>query len=677
MPDNLFAQSYSQARHLSASNMAYLSSSRDEELAEEVDEPPDYFSQLFSQSHHLTSLSDNEFHKHIIRNSAPTESLLTKALLTSPTIRPTTIDQTTPRGRPRLMSTSSNWSSVSEASTVDLISDGITSPSRANTPSPPAPPLMTVLPSILQRTKIASQEPQMKTAFTKRELQPVERKPCITFACMGKQASAAEPPRMQAPVQQAENVAPKRKVGLTFACDVVAKEKSRPASPTKTHTQPVAIAETDKYARDPRRLYDSEDPDESWTNQPIDHSKLLKVDDLLKKEREIRKLSEEVEREAKQENGEDDDDEDDDNEDENGVDVDDEDDDDNEDDEEENEDGDDGDDEDVDEDDYDGDELEGGLSGNETDDEEGFASDDESDDDLFFGPHPPYDFAKPVCCRTASDTSVDTFPKPAYRKQVRSPTPELPDSTDFVCGTLDEDRPLEEAFVSCIEERKNKAKRKPTPQDIDPSFPVSDPESDDEPPVSVRKAKAPFSRSPSSTERRGRHRSPSPRCGPSRRSTVCHSPAPIRRINPGPTSPASTRRIHSPPPPTRSKQNSRHPSPAPPRGRTAGPHLFPGRNIPRTRSLPRPSACVRRAAKNARCLAGASPPKTRPVQIKRGAADIFKGLEKRRERRKAKMARKDRDEGRRAGEGAEKMRELALDLCGKGKIRPVQWVISA
>ncbi|KAI7530230.1 hypothetical protein KC331_g14772, partial [Hortaea werneckii] len=56
---------------------------------------------------------------------------------------------------------------------------------------------------------------------------------------------------------------------------------------------------------------------------------------------------------------------------------------------------------------------------------------------------------------------------------------DLPDSTDFVCGTLDEDRPLEQAYIN----RKKvieAAKHKPRPQDIDPSFPTSDPEMDEE-----------------------------------------------------------------------------------------------------------------------------------------------------------------------------------------------------
>ena len=63
----------------------------------------------------------------------------------------------------------------------------------------------------------------------------------------------------------------------------------------------------------------------------------------------------------------------------------------------------------------------------------------------------------------------------------------------------------------------------------------------------------------------------------------------------------------------------------------------------------------------------------------RGAIDIVKGLEKKRERRKARLGRKERDRDEpnwRAGEGVEKMRELGLEICGQGRSRPI-WVISA
>src|SRR2546421_3785925 len=63
--------------------------------------------------------------------------------------------------------------------------------------------------------------------------------------------------------------------------------------------------------------------------------------------------------------------------------------------------------------------------------------------------------------------------------KMRPSTPELPDSTDFVCGTFDEDRPLEAAYISCREQKKRE-KHIPVPQDIDPSFPTTDPEDNDD-----------------------------------------------------------------------------------------------------------------------------------------------------------------------------------------------------
>jgi hypothetical protein len=67
-----------------------------------------------------------------------------------------------------------------------------------------------------------------------------------------------------------------------------------------------------------------------------------------------------------------------------------------------------------------------------------------------------------------------------------------------------------------------------------------------------------------------------------------------------------------------------------------------------------------------------------PVIVRRGAIDIVKGLEKKRERRKARLCKTKEGVDCRAGQGVEKMRELGLEICGKGKgrARP-QWVLSA
>lgn len=148
--------------------------------------------------------------------------------------------------------------------------------------------------------------------------------------------------------------------------------------------------------------------------------------------------------------------------------------------------------------------------GFDSDDENGFAcSDNESDagsDYAWWAPAlahsaDPVEHIRPVQRRTSSASSIESLvrdnnatanidmPKsrqsparPSRRRSHRADlprTPELPDSTDFVCGTLDEDRPLEEAYMIAMAQRRA-AKRKQTPQDIDPTFPTSDPEMDEE-----------------------------------------------------------------------------------------------------------------------------------------------------------------------------------------------------
>ncbi|KAI5853886.1 hypothetical protein BZA05DRAFT_394991 [Tricharina praecox] len=380
---------------------------------------------------------------------------------------------------------------------------------------------------------------------------------------------------------------------------------------------------------------------------------------------DIRKLSEEAEAEAMQEEGlEDDDDEDDEDEEENGDDslMDDE-------DEDLEDQDDDDDDQDDSEDDYDGE------SGNETDDEEGFAEDD-SDDEGFFDLHPPMLIpARPICDRSISESSYKNHGTSPRR--IRSATPELPDSTDFVCGTFDEDKPLEDAYLSALEIRK-RSKHKATPQDIDPSFPTSDMEDSEQDEPELRQVtRINHDSSSDGNQSRGRKMRGIKDHSPTRGGRV-HSPAPVRRTALG-QSPAPTRRVrsrsrHTSPPPM-SRRSSRVLSPAPPRRRTT---FQSGHSIVRARSLPRNSGIARRTGRSSRINSAAGSPQkaTRPMVIRRGAMDIFKGLEKKRERRKARLNRKDKDGLWKAGEGVEKMRELGLEICGKGRARPI-WVISA
>lgn len=675
-----------QMQNLLTSNASNLPSSCDEELADEADEPPD----VRSPSYPIHP--GGEFAKYSVCHPAPSESLLTRALLTTPELVP--VDRLY-RGLPkRGMSTDSTWSNISSASTADLTSDGgMTSPSRCNTPSPPPPLFFAGFPSLLQGKKDQMESRKVEVVGDKDDVVEGQgRRRCITFACSNKLTAQkpmfeGQPAVRPAPTEtDSSDAAPKRSCALKFVCaqreDVEKKTSLRSPPPRSTyglkrHASAVtqftqAIIKPNMTAPTPisnrcsdfpdQKFYEFassvDDRSDSWTNQPIDKSRLLKVDDLLKKELDIRKLSQEAEEEALEEEEAEQDLED--------ADLD-------------EEDGDeDEDDQELDGDDYSEEDDHDALSGNESDNEEGFASDSDDDDDRFFnyGPGPirmSTRLDRPLCCRTASESSIESMMKPRITPPLerRPRTPELPDSTDFVCGTLDEDKALEAAYVSCMEERK-RSKHIVTPQDIDPSFPTSDPEaSDDEIHSKSHESEAGFqfktNWSGSSVEgnrRRGRGNdkilmkrktiSPAPKAR-------VHSPAPIRRTTLA-HSPALVRRTQSPPPKHRPTMNFQ-----------SQPGIY------RTKSLPRIPGFLHRNGKTGRMTsAGTSPTTsaTSPVTRRRGAIDIVKGLEKKRERRQRLC--KGRDGDCRAGQGVEKMRELGLEICGKGKGRTqAQWVLSA
>jgi hypothetical protein len=261
----------------------------------------------------------------------------------------------------------------------------------------------------------------------------------------------------------------------------------------------------------------------------------------------------------------------------------------------------------------------------------------------------------------------------------RPPTPELPDSTDFVCGTLDEDKPLEEAYISCVEARK-RDNQLLIPQDIDPSFPTSEPEEEAE--ELYRKGYAESEDNlwlhgeledlHHERDRRGRKKGnvPSPK--------RCRSPPPKRRPSPAPKvrgrSPRklldqhSPRRLRSPAPLT---MGSKSPvaSPMHEGEGIAFKCLGFQPDLTQTKSLPRaPGMFPHLKARKPRT--GVTSKETHI----RGAIDIVKGLEQKRQRRKEKFyqkyynrARKEKAQVRRPppGQGAERMRELGLFMAGK------------
>ncbi|KAB8349744.1 hypothetical protein FH972_023759 [Carpinus fangiana] len=322
----------------------------------------------------------------------------------------------------------------------------------------------------------------------------------------------------------------------------------------------------------------SDDDPEDWVQEQTVHRSRLTVNDTLKKENEIRHLGEEVDEEEALDEEE-------------------------------------ADDMDDDEDDmFSDDEVSDG--GFQTDDEEGFAeSDDESDDGSDYewwaprrsrakspavGTMLPVHAGRPTHRRKVSEdanisdssaVSPGEFTKPSRggRKAtlplpIRPATPELPDSTDFVCGTLDEDRPLEEAYVSCMEQRRL-AKHRAVPQDIDPTFPTSDHEddsdNDDRALPAADESDHPFmqggfenlhgdtlgrkaslilhkKRSPPRSPKRLKSPAPMKRKG---------SPTPVKQRKPSPAPVSIKGRRPSPAPISRR-------SPTPPRGRSPTPHLL-------------------------------------------------------------------------------------------------------
>jgi len=352
-----------------------------------------------------------------------------------------------------------------------------------------------------------------------------------------------------------------------------------------------------------------------------------------------------------------------------------------------------------------------GSDGNETDNEAGFADSDESDAEgefAFWTPggnivHQQGDAStyRASAHRAASASSIDSLShldsvlgpegqrKPRRRPiKIRPGTPELPDSTDFVCGTLDEDRPIENAYISCMEARKN-AKHKQTPQDIDPSFPTSDLDDDEDDEDLVEGTNDSDEHvwlhgkfEESDHEQHNLHRSTT-----SRRKSPIHSP---RRLH----SPPPPRRLHSPPP----RQRLRSPPPrklfghsprrirSPPPARAirspaASPTMQgseainfaplaqrPG--LTHTKSLPRaPNAFGRQYRASRLAAANGNDGSDTADGHVRGAIDIVKGLERKRQRRKEKFlckGRKHHSERKpQPGKGAERMRELGLIMAGK------------
>lgn len=718
----------------------------EDELSAEADEPPD------DQISPLTHASHATQHPMYSKTHAPArpnprrESLLTRAIMAES--KPE--DSAHPS---RGLSTTSSHSTASMASTAELTSDGdVTSQSRSATPSPPPPPgrfhnllnmkkLDTRAPSkVLIAPVTKDDKPAVADVGEAAIEKTLGRKRCIMFACGGTDSEQSKENLASKPKPpQPEPEAPKRKCALTFACPTrtssqrVKSPGMKPTTGAKSHRAPspvpmsqpkssqesvdlsgrsadTAVAvPTNKSARHSPHLSfhefgSSHDETDAWVDRPSTHRQKLTLDDCMKKENHIRQLGKEAEEEAEEEEREQEE-------------------------------------LDLENDVYNDDDFapseEGSDDGNESDDEGGFAS---SDDDSDGGSE--YQFWAPSTTTAATSTdhlplshfssrqrsqasSLESLPNlssPKMHSMARPPhlhgprrlssskairmrpgTPELPDSTDFVCGTLDEDRPLEAAYISCREQRK-RLKHIPIPQDIDPSFPTTDPDDNEEDEDMVHESQF-SSEGPRwlaeqfpgfEEEPRGR------RGSPAMHSNSPASSIPSLRFAHMPKPTEARRGLHRSPPPRRlfghSPARLRSPPPArlrSPRGSPTGVNFnIPNRlgtrglgqrpNMERTASLPdTPNPFFRNfkigSMSISNIASGAVTPSTeeppRSDLHVRGPVDIVIGLEKKRQKRKEKFWRQHcrkvarEQAGRRPapGRGAERMKELGLECAERNK----------
>ncbi|QDS71966.1 hypothetical protein FKW77_001182 [Venturia effusa] len=755
-----------------------------EEVAGDTDEPPD--------GSRLASMKQEQPFKKIHCQVQRKQSLLTQNLHTSASDSDSSHqDEDVFSPSTRAHSSASNWSRGSFTSTAELTSDGHTSPNRTRSSSPHSPRTrLPMSPAFNSKSfdnpgtvTIAENGPDpFRTALpASANEDKVEaglgRKRCIMFACGKKEepkkdvAVKTEAPKLELPA--------KRPCALTFVCPTrtpsstntnkphiriasPAPARRMPQSPkpslrshrgsdaTVRTTSPRSVRKVPSVVR-PRRssnaseadpyeatrfheFASSEEERDDWVQEQTCHRSRLTVDDTLKVENTLRKLGKEVDDEAVEEEEE-----------------------------EELDQGLGNEEEDVDEDDEDDDNDSIGMvdstgyltdEGFQTDDEEGFAgSDDDSDSDgsdfAWWAPaggHSGGDHIEHIRSsrpRSDSGSSIGSFSStrvcPAksatihHRRKLTVPvdfrprTPELPDSTDFVCGTLDEDRPLEHAYYSCLQQRRA-AKHVPVPQDIDPTFPTSDPEMEEEDEDSdehdfhVDESDhhmflhgAPDASESDSRESRGvvpTKRSPthSPkrlRSPPPAKRTAYHSPPPRRLKN---RSPPPTTRYHSPPPTARHRPHSsaaRHGSPPTARLRSPAPLFRRSSFLKHIEELNATPIALDGSPKSGKIGTSSIPrngvfASTRPTieymamqdedfedgdevgdsRKTRHAIDIVKGLEKKRLRRLEKMREKNcrmRAKGSQKkhahhvlpGKGAERMREMGMELAALRGKRPV------
>lgn len=687
------------------------------DLGEDLDEPPDQHHILHAKPIHP------EDGRIFARPPIPErqESLLTRALKSSPEMSP--IEPQTPLHDSTYTYRSYPHSNISGISTAELTSDGgLTSPSLSNTPSPPLPSQMMAKKDVTPKIKVvnasettveanlgrkrcisfacgrktdeSSQQkpsaplpapapPATTPSKTEETLEPPKRRTTLTFVCPGRQDKKPNIQRERSPVRKVAfrsrcrgSPAPlSRKVSPPAESSKAAEVTTIPQTTAITLSKAVPTSGLGKFEEsEATRFHEfasSMDEDDEWVNRATDYKEKITLNDCMKKEIAIRRLGEEAEEEAEDEDDDDD------------LDL------------------------------ADDDSTVHDFSdddGNESDNEAGFAESDESDDDgsdyEFWAPSattsdsnvPAIEVFPATMVRRASNTSFDSMtddhqkwlPAPVQRSnrrpsrsaprpiKMRPGTPNLPDSTDFVCGTLDEDRPLEAAYKSCIEQRRL-SKQVMIPQDIDPSFPTSDPEDNGDLEDISESALDSVVLEPTRGRADGPADNASPRHSPKR---MVSPPPPSRRA--GRTSP---KRLKSPPPRIRAKSPSPEKFEMPedmpeinsPHGVNIS-HLVQRPPIIRTKSLPRTPNPFFTSMDRSHRWQGIPPltesperehSRTREPLHTRGPIDIVEGLEKKRQKRKEKFWRQHcrkaaKEQAVRRpikGKGAERMKELGLEVA--------------
>jgi Protein of unknown function (DUF2457) len=460
-----------------------------------------------------------------------------------------------------------------------------------------------------------------------------------------------------------------------------------------------------------------QDETDTWVYESREHTEKLTLKDCMKKENAIRQLGEEAEEEAEQEEREQEE-----------LDL------------HQTEDG--HEDDFAPSDESDDSEESESDGGNESDDEGGFAdSDEESEagsDYRFWAPSTAgtatgiehfniSHFSVRNRSRASSLESAAHSGSPlasqigrsfSKRRAIKGPrmrpgTPELPDSTDFVCGTLDEDRPLEAAYIACREQKKRE-RHITIPQDIDPSFPTTDPEDEDdedeeeEPsliggdPMWLKDQFTEFDQEHRGRPKSGLSKSPAPSLP--KQDFLAPRPVTTRRLTPRSPPPPKRSNFRSPPPRKLFGNSPNRLRPSPPHMRLRSPPASPTNVAPgsrmvanlaqrpilrqgpgvRTSSLPRtPNPFFRNfnvgSPSISNVASGAVTPATEETMRAdyhvRGPVDIVMGLEKKRQKRKEKFwrqhcrkaAKEHAEKKPLKGRGAERMKELGLECAERNR----------